>query len=59
VKSILQFIVGLFLFIAGPLGMITHIGETYQDGNWLFLIGGIVLPPIGIIHGLGALLGVW
>jgi hypothetical protein len=38
---------------------LTHIIVCLKAGSWGFLIAGAVLPPIGIIHGLGLWFGLF
>jgi hypothetical protein len=38
---------------------ITHIVVCLKAGSWGFLIAGAILPPIGVIHGVGCWFGVW
>lgn len=47
----------LFFMICGLVGMVTHIVITLKASAFLLLIVGVILPPIGIVHGLGHLLG--
>lgn len=36
---------------------ITHIVVCLKAGSWGFLIAGALLPPIGMIHGIGIWFG--
>ena len=38
---------------------LTHIVVCLKSGAWGFLIAGAILPPIGIIHGVGLWFGVF
>lgn len=40
-------------------GWLTHIVICLQSGSWGFLIAGAILPPIGVIHGIGYWFGAW
>lgn len=44
---------GLAIFAA----WLTHIIVCLGAGKWGFLIAGAILPPIGIIHGIGLWFG--
>lgn len=57
--AIAFFGVVLALGAAAVGGWITHIITCLSDGSWGFLIAGALLPPIGIIHGIGIWFGVW
>lgn len=52
--------VGVFLLIVVSVtAWLTHIITCLTLGKWGFLIAGALLPPIGVIHGVGVWLGVW
>lgn len=36
-----------------------HIIVCIQTSQWLLLIAGAIMPPIGIVHGIGAWFGAW
>jgi len=38
---------------------LTHIYVCYAAERWVFLIAGVVVFPVGIIHGFGIWLGIW
>jgi hypothetical protein len=40
-------------------GWVTHIVVCIQQQMWLLLIGGAILVPIGIIHGIGSWFGLF
>lgn len=44
------------VFIAAWL---THIFTTLMNEQWLLLIAGAILVPIGTIHGIGIWLGIF
>jgi hypothetical protein len=53
-------IIALFAAILTPLAaFITHIVVCLKSASWGFLIAGAILPPIGIIHGLGLWFGLF
>ena len=37
--------------------LIPHIQASLAAGRWGLLIGGLIVPPVGVIHGLGVWLG--
>lgn len=41
----------------GALG--TSIIHCIEGGEWLLLIAVAVLPPVGIVHGIGLWFGAW
>jgi hypothetical protein len=40
-------------------GWLTHIIVCIQQQEWLLLIAGAILAPIGTIHGIGHWFGAW
>lgn len=53
-------VVAAFSFLGTAIAaQVTHIIICIKAGQWGFLIAGAILPPIGIIHGLGHWLGSW
>lgn len=54
-KFVFAVILGLTIFSA----WLTHIVVCIKGSLWLFLIAGAILPPIGVIHGLGYWVGFW
>jgi len=57
-ESLLGFVF-LVSYISIPVAMITHIGVSFVAKEWGFLAVGIVIPPIGWVHGVGAWFGAW
>ena len=52
--------IGAGIFLAAAIGaQITHIILCIETGQWGFLIAGAILPPIGVIHGIGHWFGKW
>jgi len=47
-------VICLLILVAAWL---THVITCLADGAWGFLIGGAILFPIGIIHGIGIWFG--
>ena len=47
------------LVVATLAGWLTHIVVCIQSQEWLLLIAGAILFPIGIIHGWGCWFGFW
>jgi len=53
-------IIASALSVAVAIGaQITHIILCIETGQWGFLIAGAILPPIGVIHGIGHWFGKW
>ena len=46
------------LLIAGA-AWLTHVAVCITKANWLFLLAGAIMAPIGVIHGVGIWFGVW
>jgi hypothetical protein len=38
---------------------LTHIIICIKAGTYLLLIAGCILPPVGVIHGIGHWFGQW
>ena len=53
------FLATVVLVIATLAGWLTHIVVCIQNQEWLLLIAGAILFPIGIIHGWGCWFGFW
>jgi hypothetical protein len=49
----------IIIFVIAPLSWLTHIFSTIANEQWLLLIAGAILVPIGIIHGIGIWLGIY
>jgi hypothetical protein len=50
---------GLAVTAATLSTLIPHIQASFAAGQWCLLIGGLIVPPVGMIHGLGVWLGKW
>ena len=49
-----------FVLVVLPvLAWVQHLASSAMAGRWLFLVGGAVAFPVGIINGLGIWLGFW
>jgi hypothetical protein len=57
--SRLDHALGLALTAATLSTFLPHIQTTLASGNWGLLVGGLIVPPVGVIHGLGVWLGLW
>jgi len=51
--------IGLTIFLISCGAWLTHVITTIIREEWLLLIAGAVLAPIGVVHGVGIWLGVW
>lgn len=49
----------LGLIVAMFAGWLTHVIVTIQTTQWLLLIAGAIMAPIGIVHGWGLWFGAW
>lgn len=38
---------------------ITHVIVCIKTSAWILLLFGCIVAPIGVIHGVGAWMGVW
>lgn len=38
---------------------LTHVINTIQNEEWVFLLAGAIFAPIGVIHGIGIWFGFW
>lgn len=50
---------GYFILAVCLIGYAAHIYVSFTEYLWGFLLVGIFFFPLGIIHGLGLLAGVW
>jgi hypothetical protein len=57
--SRLEHALGLTLTAATLSTFLPHIQASMASGEWGLLIGGLIVPPLGVIHGLGVWLGAW
>jgi hypothetical protein len=37
----------------------THLATTFQAEQYIFMVVGFLVAPIGLINGIGILLGAW
>lgn len=49
----------LMFFVAPIAAMVTHVIVCIKSAAWGLLIAGAILPPIGVIHGIGHWFGQW
>ena len=49
----------LLLFVTSLAGWLTHVITCIVREEWLLLIAGAVMAPIGVIHGVGIWFGLW
>lgn len=47
------------MMITSVAAWITHVLTCIHTEQWLFLIGGAIAAPVGIIHGVGLWFNVW
>lgn len=48
---------GLLIVILAIAAWVTHVLVCIKAAAWLFLIGGAIAFPIGVIHGVGIWFG--
>jgi hypothetical protein len=48
-----------FLFLSVFVFWWMHVWRCIAVDDWLFLIIGVAIWPIGVVHGVGVLFGVW
>ena len=51
-ESLMGFVLGLAFFGSLWTAWFTHIFATIKTEDWIFGVIGIIVPPVGIIHGL-------
>lgn len=49
--------IGVLLIIF--ISWLTHLYVCFTEEAWGFLIAGAIFFPIGIVHGMGSLVGIW
>lgn len=49
----------LFVVIFGTCAWLTHVFVCFTTGNWLLLVIGHLIFPIGLLHGVGHWLWIW
>ena len=53
-------LVATVLTIVGLIpAWITHVVSCINNQQWIFLLAGAIMWPIGVIHGFGIWFGVW
>jgi hypothetical protein len=52
-------LIALTFFLWAIAAWFTHVIVTIQNEQWLLLIAGAILAPIGVIHGTGLWFGAW
>jgi hypothetical protein len=52
-------LVGTVAAIVAFAAWFTHIAACVDAGDWVFLVIGALLFPVGIVHGAGLWLGVF
>ncbi len=50
--------IGLILIVPAA-AWLTHVINTIQNEEWIFLLAGAIFAPIGVIHGIGIWFGFW
>lgn len=52
-------LLGFLVWFGGGALVVAHIVFTIQSRDYLLMIIGIFVPPVGIINGFGRLFGLW
>lgn len=53
-------LLAIIVFIFAPFAAwITHVVLCIQAHTYLFLLVGALVPPVGVIHGIGHWFGAW
>ncbi len=50
-------ITGVAAFVTAIAAWITHVVVCIKTTSWILLVFGIIVPPIGLIHGVGSWFG--
>ena len=59
VKILVQIFVGMSVILTPIAAWITHVIHTIQSEEWIFLLIGSFIAPIGVIHGIGLWFGIF
>ncbi len=38
---------------------LTHVFVSFEAGKYILLVLGVILPPVGMVHGTGVWFGAW
>lgn len=49
----------IILGLTSTAAWLTHVINTIQSEEWLFLLAGAIFAPIGVVHGIGIWFGAW
>lgn len=52
-------ILGIAAWLIALAAWVTHFVDTINDGEWILFIAGLLIPPIGVLHGIGLWLGIF
>lgn len=58
-KDAIKIILCLALIVAVPAAYIQHFISTIQAEQWVVLVIGAIMPPLGVLHGILVWLGVF
>ncbi len=63
IKGLIGLLAVLAIYIGIPLtlfaGWVNHIIICIQSEQWMLLLAGAILFPVGIVHGIGAWFGLF
>jgi len=48
----------IVVMLTSVAALFTHVINTLLAGKYILLLVGVILPPIGVIHGIGLWFGV-
>jgi hypothetical protein len=58
-RNVLGGLLPPLLWLSGAVLVIAHVAYTIQSRDYLLMVIGIFVPPVGIINGFGRLFGLW
>ena len=58
-KALIKALLSLVILLLPIAAWITHVINTIQDQQWILLIVGALVFPVGIIHGIGIWFGLF
>jgi len=57
-KDLFLAVFGIFLMVACPAALVTHLIRCFSEEQWGLLIAGSIAFPVAIIHGFLIRIGV-
>lgn len=53
------FLFAMVLVFSVPAAWVTHLYRCFTEEQWGFLIGGALVFPVAVVHGIGIWFGIW